>query len=738
MDPALSGTHTMRQQGMAPAGNRTKLQRLFAMTPAELLCRSQQEASRRLECLTFQPVNVVPANTLHFEQVAAPRFFDGASEEAVLALISSLYPPQRADIIASADAICRGEFPILGYGRLHFGSPVDWHFDPLSDRHSPLLHWSRIDPLDPAQAGDSKVVWELNRHQWLLDLGQAWRLSGDERYARQFAHELCDWMAHNPPGQGINWSSALEVSLRLIAWCWALFLFRGSSCLTQELQATMQEWIALHATHVARYLSRYFSPNTHLTGEALGLFYAGMLLTDRKEARRWSELGSTILLQQLQRQVHPDGVYFEQSTRYQYYTVDIYLHFLILAGKNGLPIPDTANAVVQRMLDFLLALQRPDGSMPQIGDADGGWLLPLLRRSPDDYSALFSTAAVLFKRCDYAWAANRLAPETLWLLGERSRNDFQALHRAPQRTTTLQVFREGGYAIMRNCWQHDAHHLVFDTGPLGCGISSGHGHADLLSIQCCAFGEPYIVDAGTGSYRADDPWRNYFRSTRAHSTIVVDGRNQAVPAGTFGWQGRQPAARLLRHDSSAGHDLVEARHNAYHNLDFPVTHRRRVVFVKSEGYWIVVDDLDGVACHRIELRHQFAVLPASCEQQWVRVRGRKGSALLVRTFAAVPLDTTLAKGSLNPASGWLSPDYGQRIAAPVLTSSVETILPLRLVTLLYPVAQADNPPPLVTVRFYAPADINGNSSIKGLRVRSADKERRIDIEEHDIIVSQSM
>ena len=76
----------------------------------------------------------------------------------------------------------------------------------------------------------------------------------------------------------------------------------------------------------------------------------------------------------------PDGVYFEQSTCYQRYTVEIYLHFLILAMRNGMAIPADVGQRVQRMLDFLLAIRRPDGSIPQIGDADGGWLLPLATR----------------------------------------------------------------------------------------------------------------------------------------------------------------------------------------------------------------------------------------------------------------------------------------------------------------------------------------------------------------------
>src|SRR5262249_23410300 len=154
--------------------------------------------------------------------------------------------------------------------------------------------------------------------------------------------------------------------------------------LTPALYSEMLGWLAAHAAHVEKYLSHYFSPNTHITGEALGLFYAGTLFPDLPRAERWREEGMRILLEQLPRQVHADGVYFEQSTCYQRYTIDIYLHFLILAGRNRIPLPESVAGRVRGMLDYLLAVCRPDGSMPQIGDADGGRLLPFMHRHAED------------------------------------------------------------------------------------------------------------------------------------------------------------------------------------------------------------------------------------------------------------------------------------------------------------------------------------------------------------------
>src|SRR5206468_1082380 len=157
--------------------------------------------------------------------------------------------------------------------------------------------------LPPELVGDCKVVWELNRHQWLIYLGQAYHFTRDERYAERFSVYVRDWLLANPAGMGINWASSLEVALRLISWCWALTLFRGSRTLAPESFEMMLNAIWIHASHVERYLSFYSAPNTHLTGEALGLLYAGIIFSDLRKGARWRTQGIQILMEESERQI---------------------------------------------------------------------------------------------------------------------------------------------------------------------------------------------------------------------------------------------------------------------------------------------------------------------------------------------------------------------------------------------------------------------------------------------------
>jgi hypothetical protein len=659
-----------------------------------------------------------------FQEGFAERFFDGPANEQTRIFIDRM-PEVRGRILKEAEAICQGRFNLLGYHALSFGNPVDWHLDPVSGRRAPMMHWSLLNPLDIELVGDSKVVWELNRHQWMIRLGQAYRLTGDERYAEMFSSYIRDWIRANPPGTGINWASSLEVAYRLISWCWALSLFRGANALSPALLTEMVGKIWLHASHIEKYLSYYFAPNTHLTGEALGLFYAGIFFSEVKPA--WHKLGMKILTEQITRHVLQDGVYFEQSTCYQRYTAEIYMNFLILATKNNMAYPQEIGERVQGLLDFLLAVRHPDGTMPQIGDADGGWTLPLVSRTPEDLRGIFSTAAALWDRPDYAWAAGELAPETVWLLGQAGARVFDSLRPAPPVTSPSRVFQQGGYAVMRGGWEGDANQMILDAGPLGCPITGGHGHADLLSIQCAVLGEPLVVDPGTYCYTASSKWRDYFRSTAAHSTVIVDGAEQAAPAGPFHWE-KRPRARLDRWISNDKFDFAEASSDAYSCLPDPVIHRRRVLFVKPR-YWVVVDDLEGVAEHEVELRFQFAPTKVALETDlWARAQGHRGQELLIRPFALVPLKASVHEGEVSPIQGWVSPDYGQCLPAPVLIYSAETHLPLRIMTLLFPRENAADPIPVVS------PILNGGSGPIGLTF--CDGNEKIIIRDHEILLNR--
>jgi hypothetical protein len=693
----------------APALSRRTLQRLRAMPRQELLHRGLSAAATWLERATARPAPLNAAGLLarrapllvdgsavrRLLQDAVPhRFFRGVSDPATPQRIREGMPEQYRALVASADRLMAGRFDLLGYTDLSCGDPIDWQRDAVWSRRAAAAHWSVLDPLNHEAVGDSKVVWELNRHQWVVRLAHASVLTGDARYAHAAATAIEDWIRKNPVGFGINWASSLEVSFRLMSWCWTLALLRHSPALSDDLLVKMMASIWQHTHYVRRHLSYYFSPNTHLTGEALGLVYAGLLFPEFTDARQWRDLGANILLSQLEVQTSADGVYFEQSTCYQRYTTDTYLQFLLLADANELEVPEAARARVLRLASFLAAVQLPDGSMPWIGDNDGGDSIPLMPHAAHDASGTLALAAAMFPQPAFAEWAHAPSPEVAWLAGAPPAPSAGSDH-ARDAVPASAVFRDGGYAVLRSGRGRDAHQMVVDVGPLGCPHSSGHGHADLLSVQCAVFGEPCLVDAGTYGYTAEPEWRAFFRGSAAHSVVMVDGRDQADTATPFGWH-QHPAAHLHTWMSDDHVDFVDGWHDAYRRLSDPVTHRRRVVFVKPH-YWIVVDDLYGASDHDVTVQFQFAPLAVDLgDDGRARARTTGGAALCVVPFASSPVTARLHCGAVNPPRGWISEDYGRRTPATTLAYTARASMPWRMLTLLMPVRHAADPMPAPT------------------------------------------
>ena len=585
-------------------------------------------------------------------QIKESFFTAFANRDATVKQLRETWPKAESEIVERANRIINGRFDLLGFKDLSFGDPIDWHLEPIAQKRSPLLHWSQVNYLESGLVGDKKIIWELNRHQYFIVLGQAYWLTGDDRYASTFVSHVESWMAANPPKLGINWASSLEVSFRTISWLWALAFFADSPSLTDSFVLKLLKFLYLSGLHIENYLSTYFAPNTHLSGEALGLYYLGILLRDLDTAERWRRTGRNILLSCLSVQLRPDGVYFEQSSYYHRYTTDFYVHFLVLSQRNNERLPPEDK--LQQLLDHLMYITRPDGSSPLLGDDDGGRLVMLERRHPNDFRAALSTGAVLFHRGDYKYVAAEVAEETLWLLGPDGVEAFTALAAHEPEQTSI-AFRDSGYYVMRDGWESNANYLLFDCGPHGALINA-HSHADCLSFELAVEGRLLLQDPGTFTYTGSSELRDLFRGSSSHNALTIDGEPQSVPDGPFTWRSVAGCSTdaWLRHQRF---DFVSGRHDGYQRLPVPAIHVRSILFLKHD-YWIMRDQILSSGEHDADLWFHFtpAVQPEIEAAGFITETGHE-SRFEIATFAA--------GGTWKTEAGWVSECYGQTGPAPV-------------------------------------------------------------------------
>jgi hypothetical protein len=497
----------------------------------------------------------------------------------VAAQVRGRFPSAAREARARAERLAAGDYDILGYRGLHVGVMPDWHADPVHQRRAPGGFWADVPYLDPG-SGDHKIIWEINRHQHWLALGRAYALDGDRQSYSLFVAQLRSWLDANPPLTGVNWASMLELAFRALSWLWAAHVFAPAAA---EESDAAEPWIVdlligldRQLAHIVPNLSRYFSPNTHLTGEALALYVAGLSLPFLRGSRHWADIGREVLVAEATRQVHADGGHAELSAHYHRYSTDFYLLALQVARAAGDPAADIFEDTSRRQAAYLRAIADDSGRIPLLGDDDGGQLFPVCGREPDDCRDTLGLAAVLLE--DAALAIGDVPEEVLWRNGGRIPPETWA------RGTTLssghsRAFPSTGYFVSRT---RSGDHLVFDTGAHGF-LNGGHAHADALSLVVSVGGRPLIVDPGTATYTMDPAVRDRFRSTAMHNTVLVNGLPQSQPRGPFHWRTRTDARRgTCRIGDHA--DYAEGRHAAY----APIAHVRGVLALHDVA-WFVVD-----------------------------------------------------------------------------------------------------------------------------------------------------
>jgi hypothetical protein len=600
-----------------------------------------------------------------------------------------------AETVAAADAALAGVLPAFGWTTLDAGSPTDWHRDPTTGERWPLVHWSRLDFRAAARLGDPRHVWEVNRCHHLVTLARAFLLTGDERYARAVWDGMASWVEANPPGFGINWSSPLEIGIRLVSWAMALDIL-GASGGTPGRARDVAASAWLQAEHASANLSLYASSrNNHLIGEAAGLQAAGAKFRWLTGAAAWHERGRRLVEREVPAQVSPAGVPREQALHYGVFV----LEFCLVSAVSGGASADLVRRA-GALSEFLGAASGSGGALPSIGDGDGGRALALSDRPDRQAQCATACAAVLAGLPEPRGVTRADLGQAAWLFGPAAvpaKRDRPGATRA----CASRAFADGGYFVTRG----EGRHAVVDCGPLGYRSIAAHGHADCLSLVVCLDDEWVVTDPGTYCYHRERAWRDHFRSTAAHNTVTVDGDSQSRMLGPFLW-GRRASANAVRWAEHEDFDLFEGTHDGYARLG--VVHRRRVLFVR-DGYWIVVDDLEGSGEHRIEATLQFsaATVVASgagdgCREHEVVSAG--GHRLSVKSWLPDGMDARVLEGLDAPPRGWVSSGFGEKHSSPSLAFAGTVPLPTRIAFAIAPASQ-DDPGARVTLAVSQPGGL---------------------------------
>jgi hypothetical protein len=593
------------------------------------------------------------------------RFFPSIGEpERIRALFATSYSAELADTVTKASETRRHRFTFFGQ-EFSYGDAIPWQADPVTGREWPPVYHADV-PVHGGNVGygDVKHVWELSRHQFLIDLGKSWFLTGNREDLLAMQRLVRSWRAGNPYGTGVNWSCALEPAFRVFSWLWAYHL--TADAIDDDFHCEWLEGFLDHGRFIEQHFEHYTSPYNHLIGEAAALYMLSAYLPELAEAPRWRSASLAVLTTRLPEQFYWDGGSVEQSPFYHHATVGFYLLTALTAKVTGDDLPEAIGSAIERGLEFSLALTQPDGRTPTIGGADDGKPIRMEHLPLWDFRPYLAVGAVMFGRGDFKMVAGRFHEDALWLLGSEGLQTFDALPAAPPRQIS-EARAASGYYVLRSDWSANADYVCVDCGEQAAGMrtdavpNSMHGHADCLSIVAWLGGRRVLVDSGLYAYNAGGAWEAHFRETAAHSTARVDGRDQAKHIGKMAWSHSYRASPEGWHADGEQAWFVGS-HDGYARGPAGVRHRRSV-WLRSRACLIVYDQFEGGGEHTYEVTYQFA--PGT-------LRDLGGAALFddaveIAWTSTGAWEAAFACGGDGPADGWIAPSLGVRVAAPRLT-----------------------------------------------------------------------
>jgi len=284
--------------------------------------------------------------------------------------------------------------------------------------------------------------------------------------------------------------------------------------------------------------------------------WGGAVLGDAAWIRRAIEDPANGFAFQMNASVSSDGMWYENSWGYHFYT----LHAMVLIAEGARRVGSDlwSHPALKKMCTVPVRYTMADGLLPRFGDD--------VNTSATRSSWLFEAAYHATKDPSLAeLLPTRPTPETLMFGGT------PALH-GPPRLEGSEVFRGAGHAILRT--KGDAGlSAALTFGPYG----GFHGHFDKLTFVLFGWGKELGVDPGRAASQAYrlPVHTHWYKATLSHNAVLVDAAPQKPAEG-----------KLERFAATDTHAAVVVSCDAA----YPGVRHRRLLCM-APAYLVVVDDL---------------------------------------------------------------------------------------------------------------------------------------------------
>ncbi|BEG97909.1 heparin-sulfate lyase HepC [Bacteroides sedimenti] len=549
------------------------------------------------------------------------------------------------------DALNHTFFVHKGYQpSLNYGKDINWQYWPVKD---------------------NELRWQLHRHKWFTPMGKAYRLSGDEKYAKEWALQYMDWIKKNPliplkkneyemqtkpfsdsikENVRFAWRP-LEVSNRLQDQTAQFLYFISSPSFTPDF---LTEFLMNYHKHAVHIMGNYSDQGNHLLFEAQRMIYAGTFFPEFKEAETWRRSGIDILNKEINVQVYKDGGQFELDPHYHLAAINIFYKAIQIADVNNFrnEFPQSYLDTVEKMIMIYINYCFPDYTNPCFSDAkitDKKEIIDNLKT----WSKVFPQN----KQIQYFATEGKKGELPDYLSN---------------------AFKTSGFYVFRSSWGDDATMMVLKAGPK----AFWHCQPDNGTFELWMNGKNLFPDSGSYVYEGEgevSQLRKWFRQTKVHNTLTLNNANlDSTESVCKLWNGKGNIQKLVVENPS------------YKGLK----HRRSVFFVDNK-FFVIVDEAVGNAKGNVAIHYGLCEGKTNLDKENMTVASDfdGNSNVVLKCFGPKGM-------TMNKEEGWRSKTYRERAerTSVAFETQKNTDEAVRYITVIYPVTDK-NEQPAISAQF---------------------------------------
>jgi len=604
-----------------------------------LVAEALQRGIRSIRRSTFQVAGQGGPCPVHFQPIG---YYQSQAQLAS--------EGDRAATLAYAEAVLRGEYPLMGYGSPYLGTTPDWQIDWVSGKSWPFKDSRKIRVVRH-DGSDVKVPWELSRLQWSPVVAKAYVLTGERRYREALRSVLTDWMKRNPMGKGVNWTVAMEAALRGISLCLTMELlwpFAGEETpWLDQMTASLWEHVRFVEAHSE---FSFLVRSNHYLSNIVGLTTLSAYLHGPGTQGRFQRYARAVE-REILLQTYPDGGDCEASTGYHVLVAQMFLHSLVVQQRKGAAVAPQFEARLRRMFDWMASLADDVCKLPHLGDCDNGRVELL----PDDIAQ--SSLPASERHSLHIGSLCALASHLLqWPLGDQK---------------PISCMPDSGIVLLRS----GEASVVFCAMPNGLNGKGSHTHCDKLSVLLRLGPHEVFCDSGSRGYTRSAGLRNLDRSTKVHNTLMVDKAEQnrlsSDPGLLFRSGNDALVSRIeILEDGQLG---ARASHRGYSRLD--IVHQRTVQL--TECSLLVLDEVSGSNNHLLDLHY---VLGPEWRVSSERMEGEAVSCIIAGPRRLTLQCEAVHRLTLSVIPAEISREYGAALPATCIQIRATAGLPARVQT----------------------------------------------------------